>query len=769
MYLLIYFKKVMSSTKSLIHFIEALDKKEFDQLVKLYLEKVYNYKSIIITDGKDDVGLDIRIFDLRAKKMQYQLTTQKSNTTAEKNSLKRKIIEDLEKAQLNHEAYSFENQLYFFYSYTLTNKVIRDFEKIALKEYGISLTILDANYLAQEIEDITDLKNFLYSSVNILVPKEDEEDVSKNSLLYDLISFGKPTEFKNQIINAYLYQIFLQYKELSFDEIRSLLDEKFKISENNTYYQKILNKFLSDRVLQKSKESEKYSLTEYILKDLKSKNDAYLLDKGLFNHYVENILKKYKQENYTEDYVKKLISIYTNNFESGLEEICSNKESYLFSDVYSDFSNFIENNLDKEKFDHKDLAIELLQLCKANKFIQKIAASNVYVSKISDKKLDSYLNNSKKIFIDTSIGLFSLCYWFKSSTKYENYYYSITRNLIEVIQKENIKIYISERYIWEIANHFKEAFKLVPFSKIMNNYKIGNSRNVFYNFYQHLKTKENYDESFLYFLQDFGLKETSDQDSFNSHITSFLDDLNIKKQIIPKEYPLIVLNDLFDNYLRKNYKTKTNFAKNCDSIMFSYLADNDIELHLLSPLFLTWDKSFYEVYKTYSKEYPSCQKWLNLSPDKYLDSNALLKFSINNEIFTDNILAFVSDDIITSTHSLIDSLSIIINPNDEVGREYTKKLADLRDQEIYQIANNEIVIPDNFEGEAILDEVVFLITEHYREKNLIQQFSNLFTKKEFMEDIVELIKICKTQMYESNKIEDNVYIEFNKLIEKTSL
>ena len=62
---------------------------------------------------------------------------------------------------------------------------------------------------------------------------------------------------------------------------------------------------------------------------------------------------------------------------------------------------------------------------------------------------------------------------------------------------------------------------------------------------------------------------------------------------------------------------------------------------------------------------------------------------------TDEILSLLSDEIIQNTHTLLDSIVTILNPYDKVGLEYTNKLANIRDNEIHRIAENEIVPPDN--------------------------------------------------------------------------
>ena len=61
----------MSRKKSLIHMIAACEKIDFDKIVKAYLKEIYSYKHIVQTDGKDDCGLDIKVFDFSDQKIQY--------------------------------------------------------------------------------------------------------------------------------------------------------------------------------------------------------------------------------------------------------------------------------------------------------------------------------------------------------------------------------------------------------------------------------------------------------------------------------------------------------------------------------------------------------------------------------------------------------------------------------------------------------------------------------------------------------------------------
>jgi hypothetical protein len=759
----------MSVTKQLILLLDSLEKKEFDKIVKIYLSKEYEFAPIIFTDGKDDTGIDIKVFDFKNKKIQYQLTTQKSTTKSEKAGFQKKLFEDLDKARTNNTEFGYSDKLIFFYSKTLTNEKIREYEKLAYKDYGINLDLIEANRLAQESENIIEIQAELYK-INELDKFNTDNSHFENTLFYDLLSFGKPTEFKIQVIESFVLQLFFSKEKLTRDEIKTACEEKFEVEENDVFYERLLSRFLTEKQIIKDKSDSTYSLTIFERRGLKAKNDQFDLDVKIFLKNISEILKPHGQESFIDDYILELKKLYIDNFNTDLKDVISNDTEFHISSIFKPFIKFIESKL-KDKSSAKAVAIELLNYCLTNKFIQKLAATRVYCSKIDNTRLQNYMNNSKKIFVDTSVGLFSMCYFYNTKTSYDNYFFKATKALIEYSRKEKVQLYISERYLWEIQNHLRDAFRLIPFSQIENFAVLGSSRNVFYNFYNHLiKSSEiGSEKKFSDFLKDFGFSEGGSQESYNSVLEHSLLNVNVVKQEIYKDYKIDEANKLFEEAMIKYFKNKTNFARNCDSIMLEFLADKDVEVHPVSPVFLTWDKTFFETHTKYIQKFPNSQNWLILTPNKIVDIYALLKFSINSETVTENLLALISDDIISNTHSLVDTLSFILNPDDVVGLEYTSRLAQIREKEINQINNAEVIPPENFEGQAVIDDIFFNLTNHFKDNlNQLNEFKAIFTRQDFIDEVINLLVGAVAEFYTNKKIGDSLYTDFEGLIKKAN-
>ena len=246
----------------------------------------------------------------------------------------------------------------------------------------------------------------------------------------------------------------------------------------------------------------------------------------------------------------------------------------------------------------------------------------------------------------------------------------------------------------------------------------------------------------------------------------YLSKLGITKYTYVKEYDIAIVNQMFNQQLSKNGKYKSNWVRNNDSIMVEFLSDNDIDIHPLKPIFITWDKTFSDVQKVYFKEFPNAQQWLMLSPSKFIDVHAILKFSIDSETVSENLLALLSDDLFLNTHNLLDTIKIILNPNNEVGLQYTNLLADIREREIHNIANNIIIPPDNKEGEAVIDDILFNLTNYYQdnEDKNFEKFKLLFTKQELVDNIIGILTETVDSYYTSSIIDSKLYEKFDNLI-----
>lgn len=269
------------------------------------------------------------------------------------------------------------------------------------------------------------------------------------------------------------------------------------------------------------------------------------------------------------------------------------------------------------------------------------------------------------------------------------------------------------------------------------------------------------DISYEEYLSNFGFTSNN---SINCQIVeNYLKDMGVIVVEHPK-YDIQTEIKILGCKLSETGRFKTTFALNNDAIMLKYLGDNNSDVHQIDPVFVTWDKTMFGVLNDFYKSNPAARRWMQFTPSQFIDRYSLLSFSINEETISKDILAIISGDIVQHTASLIDSLSLILNPNDEVGLEYTQKFAKMKDSQIYTTSK----IPDNPQEPSennSVDRIVFEIISHYREDvKMYDSFKNLFTLKDRINDVVKIFSDAVEYYQINKKFDNNVIEKFNQLI-----
>lgn len=161
---------------------------------------------------------------------------------------------------------------------------------------------------------------------------------------------------------------------------------------------------------------------------------------------------------------------------------------------------------------------------------------------------------------------------------------------------------------------------------------------------------------------------------------------------------------------------------------------------------------------------PIAQRWMQFTPSQFIDRYSLLTFSVNEETISKEMLAMLSGDIEERTNSLLDSLSLILNPDDQMGRKYIDKLAAMKDNKIY-MTNRKSDAPQEEMLDDSLDSFMNSLTTHYKKsEGGLSSLKSLFSKAELMDDVIKLIADNITEYLENKKFLDTMYTSFDELI-----
>lgn len=409
---------------------------------------------------------------------------------------------------------------------------------------------------------------------------------------------------------------------------------------------------------------------------------------------------------------------------------------------------------------------EMLKICDENKYIQRNCAGKVFSSTIDIDTLKNYADNKKRVFVDTTLPLHMLCFFNHPVKDVKNYYYVLSCSMIEFCKKRNIQLYMTRTYFKEVVYHVKDAINLIPYSQIPGIEQLGGSKNVFYNFYYHLRRLGKLEDlTYFDYLNEMKFRCYPMPGTLEQELELQLNNIGIRIIDVSKKYDIDNTRKLLDLELIATGKNKSQFGLNDDAIMMCFLADRDIETHPIDPIFVTWDRTLFKVMPSFFDHNPLAQRWMQFTPSQFIDRYSLLTFSVNEETISKEMLAMLSGDIEERTNSLLDSLSLILNPDDQMGRKYIDKLAAMKDNKIY-ITNRKSDAPQEEMLDDSLDSFMNSLTTHYKktEKGL-SRLKCLFSKAELMDDVIKVIADNIKEYQVNKKFLDTMYTSFDELIQ----
>lgn len=243
-----------------------------------------------------------------------------------------------------------------------------------------------------------------------------------------------------------------------------------------------------------------------------------------------------------------------------------------------------------------------------------------------------------------------------------------------------------------------------------------------------------------------------------------LNNMGVELVDLKKTYNTNDVKRLIETELINKNRNKSSFGLNHDSLMICYLGDKDVEVHPVDPIFLTWDRTLFSVMEAYFKTFPKAQRWMQFTPSQFIDRYSLLSFSVNEETISKEMLAMLSGDIEEKTSSLLDSLTLILNPEDKTGRQYIDKFTKMKDGSIYMTGRKSDAPQDELQDDS-LDSLILDLTKYYKkQEGGLRKLRQLFGRSELVDEVVELISKNLRNYIAHNCFLDDMIPNFDNLI-----
>ena len=724
--------------------IKGLSKEEFDELVRKFQLSYLHYDEIVFVDGTNDGGCDIKIFrnKMEVKKC-VQVTTQKQ--------IERNLKQDLIKVSNMISQYGYSYKFDFFCSIPLSEEKIEEYKKYAIDTYYIDLDIYEAKRLAQlNCPEVIDYIYSLHSDV-ILKPEQMNVDRAKKTL-YDLLANGKDSsDIKNSFVDSVIISILYEKSPIEISVLKDELERRLgknipdiiHLINNLKSDQRVIKDTQNDKLLCLS-EDEFINVQEILTFSAKLEKD--------FCTELSTILSKYQISNTSEvlDELKKLYKFYySNDIDFG-----SKKDETIDVKILDNLKKYL-NNLIDNKDDIDTLIEDIKTLCEHNNYLNKISASESFLSLYKSNRLELYLNQKKKdIYLDTPTFVYLLCnYYGIERNDWDNPFYRSMKSLIKLrdTYPQKISFYITQNYLGEVEGEIQKALQYAKFEKYPFFKDLGETSNTLYNYYNYLKNAELFEvedkiTSFDEFMYALGLDDTNPNDEkFYKSTMDFLYEVaeNYEIEVVdwtPKEK----YNEIKESYekillSKKRNKSETAIRNDVDQVI-TLLEDDSTDIY-----FTTWDTTIHLLRdKILDTQEHRRYHYFNIyNPARLSNKIALENFNIDESAVTNEIFAYADKkyDISNRVKSLLEIITPFLRNDVGGNNKLLKKLARIRKTQLHD--KNPMKENSNDNKNLPIEEIIMMLIPSkervQQDSNILDKFSKFMSIEENADYIIDII------------------------------
>ncbi|MDB2385291.1 hypothetical protein N9V96_02345 [Polaribacter sp.] len=223
--------------------------------------------------------------------------------------------------------------------------------------------------------------------------------------------------------------------------------------------------------------------------------------------------------------IEKLNAIYTSQNKLDINEVSNLMTEEDASKEIKAFYDYVINCF-QQNGNHKTFLENIFKLCIENNFLAKLSAGKLFKNLLDNPDFSAYSRRTnKEVFIDTPVLIYLLLVLKERNYEYDNYKFKIAKELFDLILSgDNTACYnTTQHYIAELADHFKNATRLIPIHESGLFDSLGGSNNEVLNFYMSLKKDGVFTDSFKKFIESFGVHLSRIEGSeSNEYLNQFL-------------------------------------------------------------------------------------------------------------------------------------------------------------------------------------------------------------------------------------------------------
>lgn len=559
---------------------------------------------------------------------------------------------------------SISDNIEFFTSVKLTSDMKESLSALALRDFSLSMSIIDGSFIEQHEA----FKTLWDESENSRLLNETEKS------LYDYLSVSNDsTDIKNGIYYSLLLLIIYRQGSVSEAVLKSEMKSRFgrdivDIKKDIAHLRKA-GKIKPDKIELTNEEVENVK---------KAENEAKAVEAEFMSRF-EELASQYKLDD-RNSIIEALRQIYiiSSKYDISDGDMTSGKIPDEIRKAYGNLEQLLKTVLGDSGATVEAMS-SLLKLCSETAYMQRIGMNTAFLNLYRSSRYEEYMSSQVcEVMLDTPVLINFLCV--KSGLPIQDDWddadYTVVKDLAgyKESQAGRVQFIVPYDYLVETFYEYKKALQLTWFSQF--DLPIPpESTNVFYNFYQFIrKQKEIYGEiegqySFQNFAKEMGFPVLNAEDpTLKRKCLTYLRKTievyrcNYIEEIKESYSNFDRVRDVYGVSLEEKGRDKTSYAINADVRQAFYLGNEKCkqENALNEYYFCTWDKTLVPLRDAIAGEL-LVQKIYSIQTPQALLSKLSFKFfhlakgSISDTVFT---YAEREYSVTTKIRSLYDNILI---------------------------------------------------------------------------------------------------------------
>lgn len=649
-------------------------------------------------------------------------------------------------------------------------------------EYGnnVSLTICDIEEIARLAKDTEYLKN---------VVMNDGEQVRQSlkldrerKIICDLFTTGAAVAgIKISFVSSFIQLSLYENGRVTPKDLKEKVGHNLKNMSDTVFYNSLEGELFGNRV--KYDESDgTYRLSEDFTSIMDNMMDSTSATEKLLFDKFEECLGRYDIQGLSKKVMDKIMAIYQSHYKGESDLFNSHDDNDKRDRKLYNALIVLMQNKGKTINEARKITRELLNIVGESEYLNKTSLTGMLTGMFNSGQLEEYMNKNQRIvYLDTQILLNVLCLLYRDVDN-RDILYDATLMLWKQLKesRDYVKLYTTNGYVEEVANHLCEAYSLSRFLALPYIRDLGTSKNVFFNFYLYLteKEEESYEGFGDYLSEMLGFDEvipsgTNEMRNFFYGITVDIfeaSQIEIKTMPIPEE-----LSTYQDEYKlvmnRCNMWYKNPGSRTRDILCSHYLSDESNFINLETaipetPFLITLDRTMFPYMKALSTKFHR-KPYYVYPPVKFANRLSVMNLKIDASKVNYNIICLTEKNFNTNseTMAMMDVISQIMTSSTLEGKNTPQRLAALKRSQQDDVKARDFATQNN--DSLPIDVVLTDIFRHYRQigRSKLLQLSNLFENNDKTETLVNLLsKYCMRYMVPRTLKKEKMFEEIDKLM-----